>query len=318
MRVAVIGTGVAGLCAATALAERGVQVVLIGQGPDDSAASWLAGGMLAPVCEGEAAPPSVVLRGAGALDWWAARVPGVVRAGTLVVAPPRDGTELDRFARITKGHRPVDPGTLEPDLAGRFRQGLFFPDEGHLDPRAALAGLVARLAEMGVVAHDGPPPPGVRIIDARGLAMRDRLPGLRAVRGEMAIIATGDITLSRPVRLLHPRFPCYIVPRGDGRFMVGATMVETDRDGPATVRAVVELLSAAFTLHPAFAEAELIETGAGLRPALPDNTPALIEQDGRIHIAGLYRHGFLMAPALASELAARLTNAPEKRFAHAD
>lgn len=305
----VLGAGVAGLCAATALAERGLPVELI---VDRSVpASHWAGGMLAPDCEGESAPAQVVAMGAGAVDWWAARVPGVTCRGTLVVAPPRDNAELDRFARMTTGHGPADPATLEPELAGRFARGLFFAAEAHLDPRAALAALRDGLAARGVAIHAGDP--RGRVIDCRGLAARDHLPDLRVIRGEMLLVDAPDVVLTRSIRLLHPRFPCYVVPRGQGRYMIGATMVETDDPGPITARAVMELLSAAWTIHPAFAEARLIETGAGLRPAFPDNIPAIRHESGRIHVNGMYRHGFLTAPALAQRLADHLTQ--EKRDA---
>lgn len=260
-------------------------------------------GMLAPGCEGETAPPDVVLAGQGAVDWWAARVP-VTRRGTLVVAPARDAAELDRFAARTSGHRPADPGALEPDLAGRFARGLFFEAEAHLDPRAAMAGLRDALAARGVAIRQGDP--RGQVIDCRGLAARDHLPDLRGVRGEMLMLDAPDVMLTRTVRLLHPRFPCYVVPRGDGRYMVGATQIESDDPGPITARAVMELLSAAYALHPGFAEARLVQTGAGLRPAFPDNIPVIREIAGRIHVNGMYRHGFLMAPALAETLAGRL------------
>ncbi|SEN40856.1 glycine oxidase [Paracoccus alcaliphilus] len=297
----VLGGGVAGLCVATALAERGLPVELIAD--DGVPASYWAGGMLAPGCEGETAPPDVVLAGQGAVDWWAARVP-VTRRGTLVVAPARDAAELDRFAARTSGHRPADPGALEPDLAGRFARGLFFEAEAHLDPRAAMAGLRDALAARGVAIRQGDP--RGQVIDCRGLAARDHLPDLRGVRGEMLMLDAPDVMLTRTVRLLHPRFPCYVVPRGDGRYMVGATQIESDDPGPITARAVMELLSAAYALHPGFAEARLVQTGAGLRPAFPDNIPVIREIAGRIHVNGMYRHGFLMAPALAETLAGRL------------
>ncbi|MFV0244872.1 MAG: FAD-dependent oxidoreductase [Qingshengfaniella sp.] len=308
----VLGCGVAGLCVATALAERGLPVELIAPADAPPPASHLAGGMLAPFCEGESAPDTVVRLGQGALDWWAVRVPGVVRRGTLVIAPARDGAELDRFARVTTGHAPTDPGTLEPDLAGRFARSLFFPSEGHMDPRTALATLAETLRARGIPRRDGQP--RGRIIDCRGLAARDRLADLRAVRGEMLGLRAPDVTLTRVVRLLHPRFPCYIVPRGQGRYMIGATMIESARPGPITARAVMELLSAAYTVHPGFAEAEVIETGAGLRPAFADNIPAIRRTGDRIHLNGMYRHGFLTAPILAERLAAALATEPH----HAD
>jgi glycine oxidase len=101
------------------------------------------------------------------------------------------------------------------------------------------------------------------------------------------------------VRLLHPRYPLYIVPRGDGVFMLGATQIESAERGRASVRSVMELLSAAYALHPAFAEAELVEIGADARPAFPDNLPRLSRNGGTLHVNGMFRHGFLLSPAVA-------------------
>lgn len=299
--ISVLGAGVAGLCAATALAERGLPVEIVEAVTPP--VSRLAGGMLAPFCEGESAPEVIVTRGRNAIEWWRARAQSFVQRGTLVVAAPRDAGELDRFARATRGHARIDPGDLEPELSGRFAAGLHFAEEAHLNPCEALAALRAGLASRGVAFCDRP---SGRIVDCRGMAARDRLRDLRAVRGEMLELLAPDVTLTRTIRLLHPRFPCYIVPRGQGRFMVGATMVESARDGAVTARALMELLSAAWTVHPGFGEAEVIATGAGLRPAFPDNIPALRHEDGRIHLNGMYRHGFLMAPVLACDLANKL------------
>ncbi|WP_460275390.1 FAD-dependent oxidoreductase [Celeribacter sp. ULVN23_4] len=302
--ISILGSGVAGLCAATALMDAGVEVEVICPDIAPAPASRLAGGMLAPFCEGESAPDIIVTRGQAAIAWWAAHV-DVTRHGTLVVAPPRDARELDRFARATRAHRWVTPNALEPDLEDRFARGLYFENEAHLDPNAALTALKHRLLAQGVVFRDGAPQG--RIVDCRGMSAAETLPDLRGVRGEMLEVYTPEVTLSRPVRLLHPRFPCYIVPRGEGRFMIGATMVESSRSGPITARAAMELLSAAYSLHPAFAEAEIIMTGADLRPSFPDNIPALRRKDTGFHINGMYRHGFLMAPVLGMELAGLLT-----------
>jgi glycine oxidase len=136
-------------------------------------------------------------------------------------------------------------------------------------------------------------------LDCRGLAARDALPNLRGVKGEMLVLETHEIALSRPVRLLHPRWPIYVVPRGGGRFMLGATMIESERAGHVTARSAMELLNAAYALHPAFAEAEIIEFGSDLRPAFPDNLPRIRKDGRRLYINGLFRHGFLLAPALA-------------------
>ncbi len=311
MEVTVVGAGVAGLCAAVVLQERGYRVRVFdgapGLGP--RSCSWYAGGMLAPWCEGETAPERVVRLGQTALDWWDARVTGVARRGSLVLAPGRDQGELARFARCTQRYETVDRAgiaALEPHLAERFDRGLFFPDEGHLEPRAALTDLRDRVIAGGGQLHydmtvdletlEGP------VVDARGFAARDALPDLRGVKGEMVVLHCPEVAISRPVRLLHPRHPLYLVPRGEGLYMLGATQIESGERGRVTVRGQVDLLNAAYALHPAFAEAEIVETGADVRPAFPDNCPQVRRQGRRFFINGLFRHGFLMAPACARQL----------------
>jgi glycine oxidase len=135
------------------------------------------------------------------------------------------------------------------------------------------------------------------------LAARNVLTDLRGVKGEMVLLKLRDISLSRPVRVLHPRMPLYIVPRGDGLFMVGATMIESDQPTRITARSMLELLSAAYALHPAFGEAEIVEIGTGVRPAFPDNLPRVYWQNDTLYVNGLFRHGFLLAPALARRVA---------------
>ena len=313
MRATVVGAGVVGLTTALMLAERGAKVTLLERREALGAnASWLAGGMLAPFCEGESAPPQVARLGCKAIDWWEAHAGGVVRAGTLVVAPPRDVGEIERFAARTSGHERVDEariGALEPDLFGRFHRGLFFPGEGHVDPRAAMRALADALRERGAdlcFGVDGErlgAEAGI-VVDCRGFAARPHLPELRGVRGEMIRVRTPEVSLTRSVRLLHPRMPLYVVPRADGEYMIGATMIESAEKGAVSVRSALELLSAAYALHPAFGEAEILEMSADVRPAYPDNEPRIEEREGRIFVNGFYRHGFLLAPAFADRAAA--------------
>lgn len=318
MRVTVVGAGVAGLACATEFAERGIAVEVLerSDGVGADAASWLAGGMLAPWCELESAEEPVAQFGQEASSWWSKRVPGVVQQGTLVVAPVRDLGELRRFSRRTRNFEWLGAnriGALEPDLSGRFQQALFFPTESHLDPRAALPALLERLRAMGVTIRfntDGSAAlgSGEPLIDCRGYAARDQLPDLRGVRGEMLVVRSHDIALHRPVRFLHPRHPVYIVPRGDGHFMIGATMIESSQDRSITARSAAELIGAAYALHPAFGEAEIVETGVGVRPAFADNLPRIRRRGRTLHVNGLYRHGFLLAPALARMTADAVLN----------
>jgi glycine oxidase len=105
---------------------------------------------------------------------------------------------------------------------------------------------------------------------------------------------------------MHPRYPLYIVPRENQHYLIGATSIESDDRRPMTVQSALELLSAAFTVHPGFAEASIVELIVNCRPALPDNLPAIQVRDGLIRVNGLYRHGFLISPRLAELVGAHI------------
>ncbi len=307
--VAIIGAGIAGIACAYEFARRGCAVTIVERREAAGlGCSWYAGGMLAPWCECENAEPLIGDLGRESLAFWQAHFAGTVTRGTLVVAPRRDLPDLQRFARRTDEYRWLDAkeiADIEPQLAGLRHQALFFPREAHLDPRAALAALVTRLREdFGVaIAFGAQPGPADWTIDCRGLAARDALEDLRPVKGEMLVVKARDLDFARPLRMLHPRMPVYVVPRGDGVYMIGATMIENAEEGRFTVRSALELLSAVYTLHPNFGEAEILETGSGLRPAFPDNLPRLRRRGKTIYVNGLFRHGFLIAPALARRTA---------------
>ena len=313
--VNVIGAGIAGTWQALMFAKAGCRVTLHER---DSAAmtqatSHWAGGMLAPHCESEAAEPVITRLGVRSLDLWREALPDTPLNGSLVVAHARDQADFQRFAKLTNGHQRVgsdEIARLEPHLAGRFAQGLLFPQEGHVEPRRVLPALHEKLRAAGVpMLFGSDPAPRDRdglTVDCRGMAARDAAPELRGVKGETVLIETTEIALKRPVRLVHPRWSLYVIPRADNRFLIGATSIESDDTG-VSVRSALELLSAAYAVHPAFGEARIIEFGAGLRPAYPDNLPRItVTDNARIVVNGLYRHGFLLAPALAEATVAHV------------
>ncbi|MGJ4909666.1 FAD-dependent oxidoreductase [Bradyrhizobium sp. HKCCYLS2033] len=306
--VSIIGAGIAGAWQALLLARAGREVTLHERSDSDlmlSTSHW-AGGMLAPYCESEVAEPIISRLGLAALDIWRRELPDTPFNGSLVIAHARDRADYDRFARRTSGYQRLDAqqlAALEPSLEGRFREGLFYPTEGHVEPRRVLPKLHQRIVEAGgrvlfnsdVTADDLD---GL-VIDCRGLEARDAEPELRGVKGEMILIETAEVQLARPVRLMHPRFPLYLIPREDNLFMLGATSLEAEDTG-VSLRSALELLGAAYSVHPAFGEARILEFGSGLRPAYPDNLPRItIKGEREIRVNGLYRHGFLIAPALA-------------------
>ena len=305
--VSVIGAGIAGAWHALLFAQSGRSVTLHERSDaamTQSTSHW-AGGMLAPYCEAESTEPVIVRLGLRSLKLWRDYFPDTPFNGSLVVAHPRDRADFERFAKLTSGHQRLDAqaiGGIEPSLEGRFREALFYADEGHVEPRRILPELHARIRKLGgaIEFNSEIEPDDIdgTVIDCRGLAARDRQSELRGVKGELILIETDEVELSRPVRLIHPRFPLYIIPRGDGRFMLGATSLETESAG-VSVRSALELLGAAYVVHPAFGEARILEFGSGLRPAFPDNLPRIAIDNDHIAVNGLYRHGFLLAPALA-------------------
>lgn len=305
--ITIAGAGLAGLACAYALLRRGAAVTVFERAEVLGAESVarFAGGMLAPWCERESAEEEVVRLGGRAFDWWAQITP-VHRRGTLVLAPRRDQSEIARFGRRTSAYRTVKEAeitALEPALTGRFQNGLFFEQEAHLDPRRALRDLAAEVQRLGGEIRLGSPAPARVDIDCRGI--HAALPDLRAVRGDgaAALPRGGGPPHPAPAASAHAD-----LPRAARRRALHA---RRNHGGERSRRPA----------HPARADGvdgrglcpqpRLCRSGgggdrAGLRPAYPDNLPRLEWRDGTLHLNGLYRHGFLLAPALAEAAAEQL------------
>src|ERR1700704_5970461 len=210
--VSVIGAGIAGAWQALLFAQAGRAVTLLersGATMTESTSYW-AGGLLAPWCEAETSEPVISRLGIRSLDLWREHFPHTSFNGSLVVAHPRDRADFERFARLTTGHQRLAARAvteLEPSLEGRFREGLFYADEGHVEPRRVLPQLHARFTAAGGTIQfnseaNASDLEGI-VIDCRGLLARDAQPELRGVKGEMILIETDEVELSRPVRLVH-------------------------------------------------------------------------------------------------------------------
>jgi glycine oxidase len=124
---------------------------------------------------------------------------------------------------------------------------------------------------------------------------------VRGVRGEVYTLHAPGLQLRRPLRLLHARHAVYLVPRAGDQVVVGASSIESEDRSPVSLRTTVELLAAAHSMVPALAESRIVLAEANLRPALPDNLPLIATQPGLTRINGLYRHGWLIAPAMVEE-----------------
>jgi len=325
--VAVVGGGVIGLSAAWRARSRGLSVVVFDRGELGAATTRVAAGMLAPSSEADAQERALLALGLESARMWPAFADelrdvggvdvGLRTEGTLAVA--RDGDEksalereLDLFDRLGLRARRLLPSaarTLEPALAPSIRMAVEFPDDHSVDPRALTDALVAACERAGVELRPHTEVTSLDALDAAqvviaagpwsaGLAP---LP-VRPVKGQ-TIRLRGAPMLERTLRYETG----YLVPRADGRLIVGATMEERGFDTAMTAHAVHELLRDAAELVPGILECEVEELVAGLRPGTPDNAPLIGRLDDRIVVAtGHHRNGILLAPVTARLVASEL------------
>ncbi|MDO6837685.1 FAD-dependent oxidoreductase [Pseudoalteromonas carrageenovora] len=328
--IAVVGFGLAGRLAALELSKsHHVTVFEASDEHTQNSAGKVAAAMLAPLAESVLCEADLAIMGLNSLKRWPeiiSELEGDVffqQQGTLVVAHQQDKGDLQSFTQRIKpiaGHcaqvlNAQQIAKLEPELANRFNQGVFLPCEGQIDNQAFYKTSFSILnkrkvkfvfnqrvsiknGEINNRAFD-------YIIDCRGLGAKADKP-LRGVRGEVARLQAPEVNLTRPVRLMHPRYPIYIAPKPNNEYVIGATEIESDDSGPATVRSTLELLSAAYTVHSGFAEARLLNIQTGLRPAFSDNRPVVLKKGNVISINGLYRHGYMLAPALVADAVSKI------------
>ena len=345
LHVGIAGAGLAGRTLAWRLLREGCRVSLFDarQRDDLATASMTAAAMLSPLAELAVSDDAVFELGQRSMTLWPRWIAELAESGaepvyfrqqgTLVVAHAPDQTSLAHFTRLLHHKLPdacraqvesLDTAALaryEPTLAGRFAGGLYLQGEGQLANDQWMAGLAVEIDRLDGQWHEGQAVEGVdegRIIcaqkthrvdvavDARGVGSQAQWPQLRGVRGEVLRVECAGVVLQRPVRLMHPRYQLYVAPRPNHQFVVGATELESEDTGPVTVRSMLELASALHSLHPAFGEARVLRMSAALRPALDDHRPALALRHGVWHINGLYRHGYLCAPALVDQLVHQL------------
>lgn len=360
LSIAIAGAGLVGRLLSWRLLRLGHKVQLFDDGdPHHSrSAAHTAAAMISPLSEVVVSERSIYDMGVSSLAIWPrwleelnASAPAPVHyaaPGSLVVAHQADMAELEQFYADLRFHLGADNNarwlerrdlyTLEPDIAGQFDRALYLPDEAYLDNRHLLARLLeeiqalggecfahhavhfmpeARLGEQALAGFDC-------IFDCRGMGARQSQKDLRGVRGEVLWVQTDEVQLRHPVRLMHPRYKLYIVPKPGNRFIIGATEIESQDRSPVSVQSMLELCSALYTLNPAFAEARILELDANLRPSYWHNLPQIDHQRATaasgetqniVRINGLYRHGYLLAPTLVDDVLARL---PEFTQPHND
>jgi glycine oxidase len=351
----VIGAGLIGLSCAWRARRRGMSVLVLDRADSIGAeTSAVAAGMLAPVTEadfGEEGPLRVNLAARERWPGFAAELEEVTGlptgyrdSGALVVAADRDDAEalrrLQEFQRTlgldSEWLTPSRCRALEPGLSPRIAGGILAPQDGSADPRATVRALaaVAGEVELGVeveeIEQDGGAVTGVRtgagtiscdqVVVAAGpwsasLAPSGDGPPVRPVKGQILELRTRGVMPQPFERVLRtPR--CYLVSRGDGRVVLGATVEEQGFDTSVTADGVFRLLEAAWEVLPEVGELEFVAARAGLRPATPDNAPIVgrDELHGLVWATGHWRNGVLLAPLTGDAVAALLAgeDAPEE------
>lgn len=334
MNIAIVGAGLTGRLLAWQLAEAGFAVSLFDkdQGEAEHSAAKVAAAMLAPITEVLDAEPVVYEKGLAGFSLWQKWQQSLLAGtgididlrltGALVVAHRQDAGDyqqflahLNSFAVIPKtsfehlGQNQIE--NLEPELATRFNHACFLKDEGCLDNHLLLQALAARLKALNVNWQTGQNLRHVnaedfagfeKVLDCRGMGAKPDVKDLRGVRGEVIKVHAPEVSLSRPVRLMHPRYKLYISPKTDNRYVIGATQIESASEGPVTVRSSLELLSALYSVHTGFSEAAIENQWARCRPALKDNLPSIAIEGKVIRVNGLFRHGYLLSPAVVAQV----------------
>ena len=225
---------------------------------------------------------------------------------------------------------------LEPALAPGLPGAIYAPGDHQVDPRLLHAALLAACRARGVefvesaaaVLTDQGRVRGARVSGGRVLASRYVVvaagswsahvegmpagvaPPVRPVKGQtLRLLLPGRPRLTRIVRGLVKGSPVYLVPRADGRIVIGASSEEQGFDVAPRAGAVYELLRDAQSLLPELGEAVLEEVSTGLRPGSPDNAPIIgpTAVDGLVHASGHYRNGILLTPVTADAIAGLVT-----------
>ncbi|GAA3555721.1 glycine oxidase ThiO [Amycolatopsis ultiminotia] len=342
----VVGGGVIGLSVAWRAAAAGWPVRLLDPEPVRGGASWLAGGMLAPVTEAWPGEEDVLRLGEESLRRWpqfardlsAAGIdPGLAGHGTIVLAfDSADAGHLEILAghlrslgRAVESLTSREARRLAPGI-GAVRGGLHVPGDLAVDNRKLLTALAEAGAQQGVefrrerlASLDDVPGPVVLAAGAwTGQLHPSLAQAVRPLKGEILRLRPRRGCLPPPphtVRAIVEGRPIYLVPRADGELVLGATQYEAGFDQAVTARGVRELLEGAERILPGITEYELVETAAGLRAGSRDALPYVGEVGEGVYVAtGHHRNGLLMAPVTADAVLAWLAGeAPPAEIAAA-
>ncbi|CAA6804678.1 MAG: Glycine oxidase ThiO (EC [uncultured Sulfurovum sp.] len=334
MNIGIAGVGLVGRVLALNLLQQGHTLTLFDEDTayGDSAAGMTAAGMLAVFAELESAESIIFEHGQRSIALWPELLKQInildayQQEGSIITAHPQDYNELEHFIETLQSkvseaseiQRLDKEGivALEPDLE-QHSKAFYIPHEGQVDAQRFMhASSEYLLAHSDVTWHQKTKVMDVSsgaifannevqhfdwVFDTRGLGAQEQVNDLRGVRGEVFWLDAPEVHITRPTRMLHPRYKIYIVPRPNNRYVIGATEIESEDKSPMSVRSSLELLSAVYSMHSGFAEARIVNMLTNCRPSLRDNLPKIEHSTKMTRINGLYRHGYLLAPAIVEK-----------------
>ncbi|MEO5763158.1 MAG: glycine oxidase ThiO [Vicinamibacteria bacterium] len=341
--VVVAGAGIVGLSAACELAKRGARTVVLDRGQTGREASYAAGGILSP--QAEAAPDSPLLALALKARARHTALAAELQSQTgIPVEHQTDGVlslafsakEENELRSLTQAQRQLglranmvsrdDLRSLESSVHDDAVGAALFPDDHRVDNRRLMDALKALAIKRGVEIAEFTTVRSIESEHGRVTAVRtdhDRIE-TRAVINALGAWANdlqgcGDTVRIRPVKghmmaliggpkVQHVVYGHhgYIVPRMDGRLIVGSTMEEVGFDTVVTAAGIARLISIATLIVPATGQASISEMWTGLRPATPDGLPVIGRGriEGLVVAGGLFRNGILLGPLVGEMVAA--------------
>ncbi|SCV62541.1 tRNA 5-methylaminomethyl-2-thiouridine biosynthesis bifunctional protein MnmC [Anaplasma phagocytophilum] len=328
----IAGAGLVGRILALALLRDGWRVTIFDRDDTIGKAScgYIAAGMLSLYSEAENTGDLVIDLGYRSMELWPQILSDIgaefclQALGSVMVAHAADLSDLEMKCAIIRNRFPdvfselrITNKVYELEEGISAPYGMYIKGEGSIDSINLFKCLERALRDYGITWYSNVNVLKVQcaeivteqglhtfdfVFDCRGVGAKSEVAGLRGVRGEAILVKAPGVTIKRAVRMMHPRYSVYVVPRQENMFIVGASEIESCDYSEVSVQSALEMLSAIYSLHRGFAEARILDMMSACRPAFRDNVPRVLVEDRAIRINGLYRYGYLCVPAIVEEV----------------
>ncbi len=329
--IGIVGSGIVGLLIGYTFSKLGHRVTIFEKNSRDNFknCSMTAAGMLSPYSELIHSDKKIFDLGYDSLERWKKIIKELKKKvyfqtkGSLIVADKDHENELQsiclRTNQYTKSKFRIISNkkirSLEPDIDSTNLIGLFFNKEGQIDTKQIMTELLEFILKKGSIINFNSHVRQIKnheillsnkkrikfdfVVECSGLGTFDNKDKIRGVRGEIIEVLAPEIKISRPIRLNHFRYPVYITPRENYKYLIGASEIENEDFSPVSIRSAIELLNSSLVISKKFSEARITALSSNCRPAFLDNLPKIRINNNYISANGLFRHGYLLSPIIA-------------------